>query len=194
MPRTQEQFHLMQEESRSEIVQAALELFAEHGFARTSIAMIAKKASVSQGLMYNYYASKDALLQEIFERGWRDVQASFVVITPKKRTKPSLYDFIENTCRLTLKHQEFWRLIHSLRGQTATMERIGESIIDFERMILQQLETFCTASESPDPSAEARLLFALIDGICTHLVRQPETYPLDDVLRILKPQYQSRFF
>lgn len=211
MPRTQRQFQVMQEESRAAILQAASELFAEQGFAHTSVSAIAKRAGISQGLMYNYFASKDELLRAIFERGWEDVQASFLIAAPNKAKqkeagqkevkRPSLFDFIENACRLTLKHQSFWRLLHSLRSQPATLERLGGKVQEFERMILVQLEAFCTASEPVgktnnvphNPQAEARLIFALVDGICTHLVRQPETYPLDEVLECLKPQYQSRF-
>jgi AcrR family transcriptional regulator len=211
MPRTQQQFQVMQEESRAAILQAASELFAEQGFVHTSVSAIAKRAGISQGLMYNYFASKDELLRAIFERGWEDVQASFLVAAPKgaqrkeaegKGTeRPSLFDFIENACRLTLKHQSFWRLLHSLRSQPATLERLGGRVREFEQMILVQLEAFCAASEpvlhtkeiSHNAQAEARLVFALVDGICTHLVRQPDTYPLNEVLECLKPQYQSRF-
>jgi AcrR family transcriptional regulator len=204
MPRTKEQFHAMQEESRAEIVQAALELFAEKGFDGASVSAIAKRAGISQGLMYNYFAGKDELLLAIFEKGWADVQESFRVAAEAGRERPSLFDFIENACRLTLKHQDFWRLLGSLRTQPAAIERLGERVHQFESMILQQLEAFCSASrpklprtekDAPtlNPHAEARLLFALIDGICTHLVRQPDSYPLDDVLAHLKPLYHSRF-
>jgi AcrR family transcriptional regulator len=192
MPRTPEQFQAMQEESRTAILQAALELFAENGFAQTSVAMIAKRAGISQGLMYNYFSGKDELLKAIFEQGWQDVQLSFIVQTPHKQTRPSLYDFIENALMLTLKHQGFWKLVHSLRGQPVIMANLKDDVERFERMIHQQLELFCRASFSPNPSAEAQLLFGLIDGIAIHLVREPDTYPLQEVLSLLKMQYQSR--
>lgn len=201
MPRTQKQFQAMQEESRSAILQAASALFAEQGFRHTAVSAIAKHAGISQGLMYNYFASKDELLQAIFEQGWSEVQASFKVTAPEGAAKPSLFDFIENACRLTLKHQPFWRLVHSLRAQPATLERLGGRVQEFEQMILEQLEAFCAASlpvlhpknHRHDAKAEARLLFALVDGICTHLVRhEAGAYPLDEVLECLKPQYQSR--
>lgn len=203
MPRTQKQFEVMQEESRAAIVQAASELFAEQGFAHTAVSAIAKRAGISQGLMYNYFASKDDLLVAIFEKGWQDVQSSFLVSARAGVEKPSLFDFIENACLLTLRHQSFWRLMHSLRAQPATLARLGGRVQEFERLILSQLEVFCAASEpvsshvsvdiKHNPQAEARLLFALIDGICMHLVQQPDAYPLGEVLECLRPQYQSRF-
>lgn len=203
MPRTQKQFEVMQEESRAAIVQAASELFAEQGFAHTAVSAIAKRAGISQGLMYNYFASKDDLLVAIFEKGWQDVQSSFLVSARAGVEKPSLFDFIENACLLTLRHQSFWHLMHSLRAQPVTLARLGGRVQEFERLILSQLEVFCAASEpvsshasvdiKHNPQAEARLLFALIDGICMHLVQQPGAYPLGEVLECLRPQYQSRF-
>ena len=44
---------------------AALELFVTYGYQGTTISQIAKKASVSKGLLYNYFKSKEELLHEI---------------------------------------------------------------------------------------------------------------------------------
>jgi AcrR family transcriptional regulator len=77
MPRTAEQFETMREASKEVLIQAALELFARHGFEQTSVRMIARQAGVSLGLLYNYFESKEALLVTIFERGMQDVLKSF---------------------------------------------------------------------------------------------------------------------
>ena len=69
-------FELKREQSKENIIAVALALFAEHGFEKTSIRMIAQKAKISLGLLYNYYASKDELLKEIFRRGQQDIHAS----------------------------------------------------------------------------------------------------------------------
>ncbi len=60
-------------------MRAALELFASHGFAATSVRRIAEEAGVSQGLLYNYFGGKEELLEAIFEEGMGDVRASFRV-------------------------------------------------------------------------------------------------------------------
>ena len=46
---------------RQEILDAALRLFGEKGYERTSIADIAKAVGVAQGLCYRYFPSKEAL-------------------------------------------------------------------------------------------------------------------------------------
>lgn len=47
---------------------AALELFCEHGFAGTSTRRIAERAGVAEGLVFHYFATKEALLLELASR------------------------------------------------------------------------------------------------------------------------------
>lgn len=55
---------------RRQILQAAVEVFAERGFHRTRVADIARRAGVAYGLIYHYFDSKDAVLQAVFESNW----------------------------------------------------------------------------------------------------------------------------
>jgi TetR/AcrR family transcriptional regulator, repressor of fatR-cypB operon len=53
-------------DKREEVMQAALELIAEHGFHGAPMAMVAERAGVGAGTIYRYFESKDALITEIF--------------------------------------------------------------------------------------------------------------------------------
>ena len=53
-------------ETRERIVQAALDLFEEHGFDETTMRMVADRAGVSVGNAYYYYRSKELLLQAYY--------------------------------------------------------------------------------------------------------------------------------
>ena len=55
-------------DTRGSILDAALELFAELGFDETTMRAIAIKAGVSPSHAYYYFRSKDALLQEFYQR------------------------------------------------------------------------------------------------------------------------------
>ena len=46
---------------------AAVDLFAKHGFAHTSVQQIVDAAGVTKGAMYHYFRSKDDLLVGIYE-------------------------------------------------------------------------------------------------------------------------------
>lgn len=76
-PRSTRQFAQMREDSRERILDSALAVFAEHGFAGASVRRIAARGGISQGLLYNYFDGKDALLRALFERNMADVAASF---------------------------------------------------------------------------------------------------------------------
>ena len=53
-------------DKREEIMRAALELIAEHGFHGAPMAMIADRAGVGAGTIYRYFESKDVLITEMY--------------------------------------------------------------------------------------------------------------------------------
>ncbi|GAB3685845.1 TetR family transcriptional regulator [Angustibacter aerolatus] len=56
------------EQTRQRIVDAALELFEERGYAKTTMRAVADRAGVSLGNAYYYFGSKDHLVQGYYER------------------------------------------------------------------------------------------------------------------------------
>lgn len=54
------------EDKKTRIYQCGKELFGTQGFKDTNVADITRKAGVSVGTFYNYYASKEKLFMEIF--------------------------------------------------------------------------------------------------------------------------------
>ncbi len=55
------------EERRMRIIDAALELFAEKGFSGTRTKEIAKRAGISETLIFQHFATKEALYRAVFE-------------------------------------------------------------------------------------------------------------------------------
>jgi AcrR family transcriptional regulator len=56
------------ERTEAAIVDAALDLFADQGYESTTMRQIAQRAGVSVGNSYYYFASKEALVQALYER------------------------------------------------------------------------------------------------------------------------------
>lgn len=54
--------------TREQIVRAALELFREHGYERTTMRAIAERAEVSVGNAYYYFKSKEELVQQFYDQ------------------------------------------------------------------------------------------------------------------------------
>ncbi|MEP7176615.1 MAG: helix-turn-helix domain-containing protein, partial [Gemmatimonadales bacterium] len=54
--------------TRDLILDAAERLFADQGFARTTIKQIGRQAGVNSALLYYYFADKDRLYREVLAR------------------------------------------------------------------------------------------------------------------------------
>jgi TetR/AcrR family transcriptional regulator len=52
------------QETRQRLLHASLQLFVDRGYAGTTVRQIAVEAAVSPGLMFHYFPSKQALLEE----------------------------------------------------------------------------------------------------------------------------------
>jgi AcrR family transcriptional regulator len=56
------------EQTRELILKSALELLEEHGYEKTTMRAIAKRAGVSLGNAYHYFGSKELLIQAFYHR------------------------------------------------------------------------------------------------------------------------------
>jgi AcrR family transcriptional regulator len=54
-------------DTRRRIIEAAIHVFAQHGYAGTVMAQIAMQAGLGKGTLYEYFASKEELFFAVFE-------------------------------------------------------------------------------------------------------------------------------
>lgn len=66
-------------EKQQKIVEAAIEMFAEKGYASTSTSQIAKKAGVAEGTIFRHYKTKKDLLLSIVSPTMAKLIAPFVI-------------------------------------------------------------------------------------------------------------------
>ena len=67
-------------EKRKRILEAAIRVFAEHGYHGSRVGDIAEDAGVAHGLLYHYFASKEDVLRTIFVENWGQLIARFRVV------------------------------------------------------------------------------------------------------------------
>jgi len=76
---------------REEIVRIATRLFAQNGYAATSIAAIAQAAGISEGGMAHHFATKNSLLQAVAEQRIVETAAWWATL-PKSDSALAMYD------------------------------------------------------------------------------------------------------
>ncbi len=181
MARSEQLNKAMREASRRRILKAALRLFAAHGYADTSIRMIAQSAGISVGLLYNYFPSKADLLSALFEESMRDVQTSFASAETAKTPSERIERLVRSAFEILDTNRDFWRTSYGVRMQPAVVAGLGKRLRTWTMTIQVTLARYLADAGSRQPEIDAALLFALIDGASQHYVLDPKSYPLAQV-------------
>lgn len=188
LPKIKEDRSVLREKTCEKIIKNSLELFARYGFEKTSIRMIAKKAEISLGLMYNYFEGKDELLKAIFSRSIKDIEKSF---TAGAYNSPheKLENLIHYVFDSTYTNREFWKLFYGLRMQPSVLQKLSDEISALTLSLNNQFIEHFKIIGADDPEAEAKIFIGMIDGISIHYVMKPGTYPIEDVKALLIKKY-----
>lgn len=188
-PRTPQQFEEIRKGRKETIMNTALEEFANHGYVSTSISMIAKKAGVSKGLMYNYFKSKEDLLASIMEEGFEEM---LPLIDPNKDgvlTKDEFIFMIDESFRLMKEKISFYRLYFSLIMQPAVSKLFAEKLNKIVEPFIELFVNYFANKGSKNPMLEAIMVGALLDGIGFNYAFNSDAYPLDDVVELIKEKF-----
>ncbi len=183
----QARFEMLRQTSKDRIEHAALELFAQQGYGRTSISQIAKAAGISKGLMYNYYESKEALLHSILQKGFDFGESLFPEGPASIKGDPGklLEQFIEVTFNEVLNNPNHWKLLSSLAFQEDAMKELAE---DIEQKKQEHLELGIAIFQQlghRNPKEMAYFFAATMDGIILQYILSADDYPLEELKQLL---------
>ncbi len=191
MPRTEEQFQSIREKTRAHILSTSLELFARKGFKGTTISDIAKAASISKGLAYNYFNSKHDLMKAVLNLLVIEIEQLFDAVNhisdPYEKLKVTIQSTFDN-----LKHDEtFWRLYVSFILQPEVKEEAEIITNGFLDGAFKLFENIFKQIGIKNPKQEAKLLGAIVDGISFHYIFNRDTYPLTQMKNFLLKKYSK---
>ncbi|NMO16912.1 TetR/AcrR family transcriptional regulator [Pyxidicoccus fallax] len=185
-PRAEDQNRQMRERSSEAIRRAALELFIEKGFHAASIAEIAKRAGVSKGLIYNYYRSKDELLQALMEDRLREAAATYASVPAGGGAAEKLRYIVDSSVEQIVRNHELYRLYFALLlqpGATPALQRAEETLAPEFSRIFGQLIALFTESGSDAPETDAVVFQSALNGLALGLLTKarPGEFPTDAI-------------
>ncbi len=191
-PKSKEQVEKIRQKSTEQILASALELFARNGFHNTTMRAIAAQAGVSKGLIYNYFDSKDDLLQQIIENALETGDV-FVENHQVDYARPveSIDKAIDDIFHLVEQNPDYWKLIMALSMKEDIVSRFRNQIEKHGVRNLNHIKTMLKALQVPDPRMEAMFLAALFDGIMLHYIYSTDEYPLEEVKSHLKKRIHA---
>jgi|GEM_PF-1698409 len=166
----------VREQSRAAILDSAIQIFGESGFAEGTTAAVASRAGVSKGLVFNYFPSKDALLQALVEKMLGEALDFWDAHPWEGGPRDQLASWIDSAIAQVLSRPGFYRLYFSLAlqpGGSAAVDRALASLKPRLELYLARVEALMAAAGSGVPPLDARLLQCAVNGLAQALVAGP---------------------
>src|SRR5689334_10290232 len=172
------------EEVRQMILDAARELFVEHGFEAVSMRKIAEKIEYSPTAIYLHFADKNALLDELCSNDFRALAREFIefaqIRDPIERMRRSGLAYVD----FALSHPQHYRLMfmtpipeHEHSAETMSSRgKIEEDAYAFLRATMAQaIDEKRVRPEYTDPDLLAQMAWAPLHGVLAlHIAKKME--------------------
>ncbi|MGF1429232.1 TetR family transcriptional regulator [Kitasatospora sp. LaBMicrA B282] len=170
---------------RAQIVQGAIEVLAEVGYAKTSFARIARQAGLSStGMISYHFAGKDELMREVVAEVWRVSEAYMRPrIAAAEGHRARLRAYIESNIELLAVHPQhlaaLLEVLPNLRGDEDTQQGYLESaraVLEFHQRQMQQAQADGGFREF-DAWVMATAVRGAIDAVVTRWMTDPQLDP-----------------
>ncbi|MGD8306242.1 MAG: TetR/AcrR family transcriptional regulator [Ignavibacteria bacterium] len=188
-PRTKQQFEEIRETSRNKILSVALELFAQTGYKETSVSKIAEKASISKGLMYNYFKNKEELLEAVVLEGFNKITGLNYSIKEGEKPVEKLKEIIVATLDSLFENLSYWQLYMALLIQPQVQKKFENKFYEFREMLITPMVEIFKRIGSKNPELDAFLLGMHFDGIALNFVAAPDDFPMEGIKQQLFERY-----
>ncbi len=170
---------------------AALKIFSEKGYRGTSISEIASESGTSKGLIYNYFKSKDDLLAEIMNEGYRKIFGKFTLnknLTPKE----NLMNLVNITFDIMDEMKEVFRVYFSIFMKKDIFNLLREEMNELSKPVMDDFTKLMSQLGFENPLAEAYFFRFILDGISINYLMFPEEFPKEYCINRFKEIYLTK--
>lgn len=188
-PRTEEQFEKIRQERKNAILDAAVHVFAEEGFHSATMAMVAKKAGISKGLIYNYFQNKEELVRYLMITLVDDVLSDFGLEETMEMTREDFIRMIDKSFELVLNDTQKWKLYTTIMMQPEVMALVMGEMMQKMQPYLEMGVKYFAAKGHSNPYVMFRYFSAVMDGVQFHVMLDKENFPAEEVKKMLIEQF-----
>lgn len=173
------------EDKKECILSAALELFAEKGFHGTAVPEIAQKAGVAAGTIYRYFASKEAIVNAVYQRQKSQLLASVMAEFPYDgQPRSQVHHFISSVFSFAKRHPlafKFLELHHHAPYLDDKSREVEASVVAMANGFIEQNVHAKVLRKAPDGVLAGLVWGAMVglvragwEGRCTELTPKAE--------------------
>ena len=153
------------------ILDAAVRVFAAQGYDASRVGDVAREAGVAYGLVYHYYASKEAVLEAVFREAWGRL---LTAVALAEETGGNAAEQLELVVKIVLRA---WRddpdLVRLLVREVTRnphiqdeLDEIGQAFASLERMVRRGQADGAFRAEL-DPKLAAWMLYGALEEVLT---------------------------
>ena len=189
-PRTEKQNLEIRKQKEELILTTALELFSEYGYLGASMQLISKEAGVSKGNLYNYFKSKEVLLEAILVKGliqFSELMASYPTDLVSENDFETV---IRENFEVLKSNTTYWKLYFSLLTQPQAQPLFQKIFAPFLEEYMKVFENYFKSKGDTNPQVTSMLLGSTLDGVSLGYLMMGDLYPLDKVLNELIEKYK----
>jgi AcrR family transcriptional regulator len=158
------------QDSRDEILKAAMQLFANHGFHETSMSEVAREARVSKALIFWHFKTKEELFVAVLNRLLEPYFIDFAEEAAVMNERAQIEKLVESYLLFVREHANSVRfflaqMLHDQRLSESLNDQVLKLYGGYRAMIVEliaraQQKGICTRRSAPESTA-AFLLSAL---------------------------------
>jgi AcrR family transcriptional regulator len=158
-------------DARERVLTAAVDLFARQGYDATSVAEVIAQAGVAKGGFYHHFASKEALLYEVYgDLITRQLAAMDAILArrlPAGATVRALItDLVESTAASAQQALVFWREQHRLGDErTAEYRRARRRYHDTVTRLIRDAQAAGEFAAVASPEMVTFTIFGVINEL-----------------------------
>nr|WP_320113931.1 TetR/AcrR family transcriptional regulator [uncultured Desulfuromonas sp.] len=114
---------------KDQIIEAAVDLFSEQGFAETSTAEIASRSNVAQGTLFYHFKSKEGILLEVMRQLLEETTANYHTIDQSCNTGIQCIEtLLRNDLAIVKKHNKEVKTL--IRDMSRKVHESGDPCYD----------------------------------------------------------------
>lgn len=165
------------QEMRDTILRAAMKLFLEESFEKTTMRRIAEAIDYTPGTLYWYFKDKDEIVFALHQRGFEMLfarqQPTMAIADPVERLRQLAEIYID----FALENPQYYDLmfINSATGRCIEREdgewKVGEAAFGVLRETMRQVIEAGRMRGTTDPDVAAYAAWAAVHGIASLLIR-----------------------
>ncbi|MCF7885027.1 MAG: TetR/AcrR family transcriptional regulator [Candidatus Marinimicrobia bacterium] len=186
---------------KDKILEAAIQVFAQHGYERGTVSEIANAAGIAKGSFYHYFSSKEEIIYDLFDlffeqfiMNWEQIIDKN--ISPVRKIKLLIDQTFEDLIQMQ-KEKDLTKMIlifeimfllfrKSLKDKSENnIEQLFLRYYDILVPLFKEGQEKGIFRSDIDPEYAAYLIFGMIDGFSLHFIIQKDNYDIKESKKYL---------